>query len=248
MPQGQVVHGLRQWSQAFHSIVDTGISLVITTTADGEEHRTPTLHGDIAFDRNLGGLYLSCEKVGRQLFSLRVLADRFSLLFPETGEIATGGRAAFTTIPYLVRPEEVQTMLAGPDALGLTWKATVVTLRQGEYTFDVPVFGTTYWKVRVDAITGTVTAVERYDARGRLVTRMLLSDYRPLNDTQFPCRMVVERPSNGVQVELRLGRPRLNKQVRPQAFAPHRIAGRKHWDLDDPNTRIDDIEAFRAQR
>jgi hypothetical protein len=121
-----------------------------------------------------------------------------------------------------------------------------VSTTDGAYRFDVNVMGVVYRRVLLDAWTGKVKAIERYDVRGRLLTRIELADYVTSGETAFPRRLIVERPLAGVTVTLELGNPKLNKDIPRAAFTPHRRPDFRHVDLD--YRPLSDVEAFRGEQ
>jgi hypothetical protein len=246
MPPEQIVQALRQRSIEFSTVVDTDISLKIATTVDGKVHRSPSLGGVLAFDCRLPGLWLRTEKVGHEIFDLKALGMQFSLLLPASGELVTGGPLAFAKLPYLIRPDEVQTMFGGPDALGLSWPSTTVEAGSDGDSFRVLVFGTLFRTVLVDPGTADILRIQDYDALGRVVTDITLSDYEAFGSARFPLRLSVDRPLDGVRMDLRLGDPKLNKPVPPQAFAPHALDGYRHIDLD--RQPLSDVQAFSGEQ
>ncbi len=244
LPPEEALARLRDRAERFSTLVDPDISLVIRTRTEDGTDRSPTLGGHIAFDRRLPALWLNAEKVGRQIFSLRAIGMQFALVLPETGELVTGGPGAYARLPHLVRPEEVRTMFAGPETLGLTWpSSSVVTTPQG-YLFTVRVLGLPYRRVLVDRLNGVVRRIDRCDVRGDLLTRVELDRYAPVDDSFFPRRLVVERPAAGVGVELRLGAPELNKEIPIQAFIQPERPDLRHVDLD--RQPLSEVEAFRV--
>jgi hypothetical protein len=246
MPPEQIVQTLRQRAVEFSTLVDTNISLKITTTVDGKEHRSPSLGGDLAFDSRLPGLWLHTEKVGHEIFDLKALAMDFSLKLPSSGELVTGGPIAYAKLPYLIRPDEVQTMFAGPDALGLSWPTTTVEAGSDGDSFRVLVYGTLFRTVLVDPGTADILQVRDYDVLGRIVTDITLSDYAPFGSTRFPLRLSVDRPLDGVRMDLRLGETKLNKPIELKAFQPHKLDGYRHVDLD--RQPLSDVHAFSGEQ
>ena len=227
-------------------VVDADISLRISTTYEGKTERTPSLGGVLAFDRLLPGLWLRAEKIGHQVFDLKALGMDFSLLLPQSGEVVTGGPIAYAKLPYLIRPDEVQTMLGGPETLGLSWPATTVArLAEGDL-FNVSVLGALYRTVLVDPGTADILRITDYDVLGQVVTDIRLSDYEALQGTRFPRRLQVDRPLDGVAVDLGLGDPELNKPIPIQFFRPHRQAGYRHVDLD--RQPLSDVHAFSEEQ
>jgi hypothetical protein len=246
MSQDQILQDLRLRAAQFNTIVDADISLKIATTVDGETQRTPSLGGVLAFDSRLPGLWLRTEKVGHQVFDLKAIGMDFSLKLPQTGEVVTGGPVAYARLPYLIRPDEVQTMFAGPEALGLSWPATTMLTDSEGDLFRVNVLGALFRTVLVEPPTADILRIVDYDVLGRVVTDIRLSDYEAIGSTRFPLHLSVERPLDGVQVELRLGRPELNKPIPLQFFRPHPLEGYRHVDLD--RQPLSDVHAFSEEQ
>jgi hypothetical protein len=246
MSRQQILQALRQRAGEFSTVVDTDISLRTTTTFEGKTQSSPSLGGVLAFDRLLPGLWLRTEKVGREAFDLKAIGMDFSLLLPQTGEIVTGGPIAYYKLPYLVRPDEVQTMFAGPEAVGLSWPSTTMASADKGDLFSINVFGALYRTVLVDPGTADVLRITDYDVLGRVLTDIRLSDYTVVNSTRFPLRLRVERPLDGVAVDLRLGAPKLNKPIPLQAFQPHRLDAYRHVDLD--YQPLSDVHAFSGKQ
>ncbi|MFW6189541.1 MAG: hypothetical protein ACOC7T_03825 [Planctomycetota bacterium] len=243
--RAEVIRRLRARSERFRTLVDTDISLSMTTGIGTDPERSPSLGGHIAFDRRLPGLWLNTEKLGQKVFSLKALDMRFSLLLPETGELVTGGPRAYAKLPFLVRPDEVQAMFAGPDSLGLTEPDARMEPTDDRYVFHVDLMGVPYRRVTVAAGTADLLSIERYDVRGRLITHVELGQYGPADGNQFPYRLAVERPLAGVRVELELDDPKLNKDIPLAAFALHDRTDFKHINLD--YQPLSDVKAFRGE-
>jgi len=246
MPRQEIITNLRRRTAEFSTLVDGDISLKIATSAGGKTDTSPTLGGHVAFDRRLPGLWLHAAKVGREVFDLKALGMQFSLRFRQTGELLIGGPVAYARLPYLIRPDEVQTMFGGPDALGMSWPSTTMALGAHECRFDVDVLGALFRRITVEPGTADILRIENYDVRGRLVTDIRLSDYRAANSARFPRRLIIDRPLDGVQVELRLGGPKLNKAIPRKSFEPHPPAGWSVIDLD--RQPLSDVRAFTGER
>jgi len=246
MPPHQVIAELRTRSARFTTLLDGDISLKIATTVDDETKTSPALGGILAFDRRLPGLWLHAEKVGREIFDLKALAMRFSLRLPQTGELVVGGPVAYDRLPYLIRPDELKSLFGSPDSLGISWPNTRMTSADGAYRFDIDVLGALFRRITVDAGTGDILRIESYDVRGRLLSDVRLSDYRLTDSVRFPRRLSLRRPLSGVRVELRLGKPKLNKPIPRSYFEPHATAGRQVIDLD--RRPLSDVRAFTGQQ
>jgi len=232
LPREQVVQQLRGNTGEFRTVVDTDIALFMTVTEDGNRHRGPTFGGHIAFDRALPGLWLSAEKIGRQIFSLKAREMRFSLALPETREVLTGSARAYAKLPHMIRPDEVQRLFDGPDGLGLTWPTATMSVEGKYYRFDVAVMGMPYNRILVDRRRVVVAAIQRLDSIGRVITDVRLGNYAPADGTLFPHRLRVERPLAGAGVDLRLGNPKLDKVIPPEAFEPAERRGWRRINLD----------------
>lgn len=240
----QVVAALRADSERFRTVTDNNITLLITETADGRTHRLPRFGGNLGFDREKPALYLLAEKLGQTAFWLRARGMHFWLALPRTQEVVTGGPVAYAKLPEFLRPDEVRGFFSGPDWLGLTWPSTRMAVEQDDYRFDVYVVGTLRRQVFVDRRKVVVTAMRSYDALGRTVTEVRLSKHRPADGLLFPRRLTIERPPLGVTLELRLGNPKINPDIRPEAFEPAERPGWTHVNLDvRPRSAV---RAFRA--
>ncbi len=246
MPREQILQTLRQRAADFTTVVDPDISLRISTTYEGKTERTPSLGGVLAFDRVLPGLWLRAEKIGHEIFDLKALGMDFSLLLPESGEVVTGGPIAYAKLPYLIRPDEVQTMFGGPETLGLSWSSTTMAVLDKGDLFSVSIFGSLYRAILVDPGTADILRITDYDVLGRTISEITLSDYEELQGTRFPRRLQVDRPLDGVSVDLRLGDPDLKKVIPIQFFRPHRQAGYRHVDLD--RQPLSDVHAFSGEK
>jgi hypothetical protein len=242
IPRQQVIEQVRAHTTAFHTVKDGDISLHITTTEDGKPKRLPSLGGVIAFNADLPGLRIEAEKMTKSIFSLKALGDRFWLALYETQEMVVGGPVAYSKLPSLIRPDEVRGFFSDPEWLGLTWQETTMTVEEGNYRFDVRVLGMLRRQVSVDRRQLVVTTVCRYDALGRMVTRLDLGDYEETGGTLFPHALTVDRPLDGVKVELELGDPKLNVDLPVQAFRPTERPGWKVIDLD--REPLSDVKGF----
>lgn len=241
----QIVQVLRERADRVRTVSDTGISLSITTTVEDKSHRWPTFRGHIAFDAERPGLWLRAEKLGRQIFSLKALGSRFWLVLPDTGEVVTGGPAAYAKLPHLIRPDEVRSFFAGPEWLGVNWPTTRMLVEKRCYRFDAYLLGALYRRVLVDRKKLVVTTIEQYDVLGRVVTRVQMADHAPADGTLFPRLLIVERPLSGVKVKLRLRDPKFNKALSLQVFQPAELPGWTQIDLD--REPLSAVEAFRAK-
>jgi len=244
LPRQQVVDAVRTQSEGFHTVFDGDISLAITTCADGECRKLPTLGGLLAFDARVPALWLYAEKMTRSVFSLKAVGARFWLVNYRDGKLFTGTEVAYARVPELIRPEEVRSYFAGPEALGLSWPSTDMTVEPDDYRFDVRVLGVLRRQVRVDRRRLVLAGIRRYDALGRVETELRLDRYKPAGDGLFPRRFRLDRPLCGVLIELRLGDPEPNKP-RPEAtFEPPAASDWQLIDLDRQD--LSDVEFFRA--
>ncbi len=246
LPRQRVLAVLRERSQRFHTLVDTRIGLRMAVTDRTGRQEGPKLGGHVAFDRDLPGLWLSAEKLGRQIFSLKAVGWQFALILPETREVVIGGPVAFEKLPHLIRPAEVRRILAGPERLGLSWPAAEMTIEPEAYRFRVELAGSPYLEVAVDRRQVAIVLIRRYDVLGRTVTEVLMDDYDEADGLLFPHRLVVRRPLHGTEAELRLGRPRLNKPIPEEAFQTPELPGWRRVDLD--RQPLEAVEAFRPRR
>jgi hypothetical protein len=219
------------------------ISLSVRTTVEGKTRKAPTLGGAMAFNAELPGLYLYAEKLTRHVFTLKALRSQFSLKVPETHEILVGGPIAYAKMPQLLRPEEVKSLFAGPEILGLSWPGTVMTVEDEEYRFDVYVGNTLRRQVRVDRRGLVITQIISCDSLGRKLTVVELDDYDLVQGRMFPHRLAVERPRVGVAVVLTMSHPELDVELPERSFRPTRSRGWTVIDLD-----YEDISAARFFR
>ncbi|MFO7959219.1 MAG: hypothetical protein R6X33_19200 [Candidatus Brocadiia bacterium] len=245
LPRREVIQQVRANTGDFRTLVDTDIALFMTVTEDGKRHRGPTFGGHIAFDRALPGLWLSAEKIGRQIFSLKARGMRFWLVLPETREVVTGSARAYAKLPHMIRPDEVQRLFEGPDGLGLTWEGSTMAVEGNYYRFDVRVMGMPYTRVLVDRRRLVISGIQRLDSVGRVIADIRLADYSPTDSALFPHRLQVERPLAGTGVNLRLGSPNLNKPIPPEAFEPTEHTGWRHINLD--YQPLSAVEAFSGE-
>ncbi|MFO8006414.1 MAG: hypothetical protein R6V05_01620 [Candidatus Brocadiia bacterium] len=245
LPRRQVLEILRDRSERFHTLVDTRIGLRMAVTDSIGRQEGPKLGGHVAFDRDLPGLWVSAEKLGRQIFSLKAVGWTFALILPETREVVTGGPVAYEKLPHLIRPAEVRRILAGPERLGLSWPAAEMTVEPEVYRFRVDLAGSPYMEVAVDRRQVAITLIRRYDVLGRTVTEVHMGDYEEADGLLFPHRLAIHRPLHGTEAELRLGRPRLNKPIPAEAFQPPELPGWRRVDLD--RQPLEEVEAFRAE-
>jgi hypothetical protein len=140
----------------------------------------------------------------------------------------------------------VKGYFAGPEWLGLTWDAAPMSVEQENYRFDVYVLGRLYRRVLVDRRTLSVSAIRRYDVAGRLLTAISMDDFRREGDSPFfPRRLTVDRPQQGVRVELRLDEPVLNQ---PLPLAVFQTGKHRGWTLIDLDWQdISEVKGFSAE-
>jgi hypothetical protein len=238
----EVVAAVRGHAERLHTLRAGDVSLRISTALEGKVERSPSLGGVLALNVDLPGLWLETEKVTRSVFSLKALGSRFWLALYQTREVVTGGPQAYARLPFLVRPEDVQALLAGPDRLGLSWPGTTMAVEQADYRFDVPVLGVLRRQVWVDRRVLTVTAVREYDALGRTLTDVRLGGYKPVGGEPLPHRLTVERPLHGVKVEMYLDDLALNKDMPASVFLPPQRPGWQVIDLD--RQPLSDVRGF----
>jgi len=241
----EVVSTLQARARGCTTVTDASASLRVQFEVNGEVQKQPTLGILLAFDGLRPGLWLRGEKLGQKIFTLRAGADYFWLEIPDTQEVVTGGPAAYGAIPGLVNPYEVMLWFGSPDWVGLTWPATTMTVEPEHYRFDVAVGGLPIRSVFVDRRTVTVSRIVSYDAFRRPRTEVLMEDYDEVGAVQFPYRLTVLRHQEGCRLEIRLGRPRLNKPIEASAFAPPPRPGWRHIDLD--HEPITSVKAFGGQ-
>jgi hypothetical protein len=232
LPSDVVIEMVRAQSGAFRSVKDGDITLNITTTVDGKTKSLPSLGGAIGFNAELPGLYLVTTKVTKTVFSLTALGQQFWLALYRTNELVTGGPLAYEKLPWLIRPEEVQGFFADPEWLGLTWPGTTMTVEENNYRFDIFTAGILRRQVFVDRRMVVVSSIRRYDALRRLETGIDMADYEATDSAFFPRRLTVDRPLNGVKVELELSDPKLNVDFPAQTFLPPNLPGWKVINLD----------------
>ena len=246
LPPGEVVRAVRALSEGFHTVTDGDISLSIRTVDEaGRARRLPTLGGALAFDALLPALWLLTEKLTRTVFLLKAAGPRFWLVCYSTNELVTGTEIAYRKLPQLLRPDEVRSYFAGPEQLGISWPTAEMVLEPADYRFDVRVLGVLRRQVFVDRRRLVLSGIRRYDALGRVETDLRMDRYRPAGDGLFPRRLWLDRPLNGVTIELHLGDPKPNKPLPEATFAPPPLLpGWRLIDLDveDPSA----IEFFRA--
>jgi len=233
LPAREVVQAIRARTEQIQTVKDSDASVRIFQTVKGKLRRLPSLGGLVGFDRRWPALYIVAEKFGQTAFWLRATAEGFWLRVPRYREVLTGGPAAYRRLPQMVRPEEVRSFFGTPEALGLDWPGTEFRVLADTYVFDVRLFGFIYRQVVVDRRELTVRAIRQYDSLGRLTTQVLMSAYRRADGVLLPRRITVSRPLVGVRVELRLGEPKLNAAIKPEAFLPGPVPPDwKHVDLD----------------
>jgi len=246
LSRAEVVRLVGERSRRFVTVRDTGISLNIWVMTEKGMKKQPSLGGVLAFDSLRPGLWLRAEKLGQKVFNLRAGADYFWLELPDTREVVTGSRAAYTKLPELIEPYEVMFWFASPEWLGLTWDSTQMFVEPEHYRFDVRSGNLLMRRVYVDRRRVAVSRIVDYDLLGRVSTVVRLESYRETGGVLFPRRLVVERVLAGYRIELRLGRPQFNRPIDPRAFAPAKRPGWRHIDLD--REPVSAVKAFRGER
>jgi len=200
-------------------LLSADIALRLEVTGEDGTERLPSLGGTMALDTVRSGLWLRATKFTREVFWLKALEDRFALSVPATREIIIGGPAAYEKLSFAVRPAEIRSMLAGPDALGLDWPDTEMAVDADRYRFEVRVLGTPYRRVLVDRRRLVVTRIERFDSLGRRVLDVRLDRYGPVGDDLLPHRLTLERPRAGLKIDLRLDNLKFTEPSTAQARA-----------------------------
>ncbi len=245
LPAEAVTDVLRDRADAFRTLKDTGITLILSATVEGRRRTAPRLGGHIVLDRSVPAMWLHAEKLGRTQFSLKAAGERFQLDLHRTTEVVVGGPAAYEKLPHLLRPDEADRLFSGPDDLGLTWPTATMTVEGRNYRFDVTMDGLPYLEALVDRCRVALVLIRRYDALGQVVTEVKMGRYKEADGLDLPRRLVVERPLQGVGVELRLGRPSVNEPIPPEVFVPPEHPGWRRIDLD--TQPLSDVEAFREE-
>jgi hypothetical protein len=242
LPQQEVVAAMRRQAGCIRTVTDGNISVTFSTTGISGLFVRRTVKGHIGFDARCMGLFLGAGTTGADAFSLKALGLRFWLALPNTREVVIGGPAAYAKLPFLVAPQEIQALFAGPDWLGLSWPGTGMSVEGGYYRFDVPLLGVVCRRVLVDRRQLSVAEMEDYDVLGQEVLRVRMADLVPADGTQFPLQWAFERPSVGIMVTLRLRQPAFNKDLAVQAFMPGERPG---WTVVDLDTEpLSAVQAF----
>ncbi len=241
LPAPRVVDAVDERAGRFYTLKDTDIGMRIQTPGG----RSPGIGGILVYDRLLPGLWLRGEKLTRPVFSLKALGTRFWLAIPHTREVITGGPVAYARIPFLLRPGEIERMLAGPDGLGLTWPDTEMDVDGDFYRFEVPVLGGRYAQILVDRRDLVVRVIRRYDPAGRLTAQMHLDDYKEVDGRPFPRTLTVLRLDGRIRMRLKLGNPELNTPLPPEIFKPRSRPGWRVIDLD--SQPLSDAKAFTGE-
>jgi len=241
----EVIAALQERARGFRTITDASASLRVQVEAGGEVYKQPSLGIVLAFDSLLPGLWLRAEKLGQKVFNLRAGADYFWLEIPDTKEVVTGGMEAYRQMPQLVHPYEVMLWFGSPEWMGLTWDGTRMTVQPEHYRFDVALGGLALRSVYVDRRSVAVSRIVSYDALGRTRTEVEMGKYQERDGTEFPHLLIVRRPRQGHRIEIRLGKPKLNRPINPAAFRIPRRPGWRHVDLN--REPITNVKAFRGE-
>ena len=244
VPKDVVVAALRERADHFFTVKDGSASLLIQIQTGENTAQRVSLGAGFAFDRLRPGLWLLADKVGQEIFTLRANNDRFWLELPRSHEIVTGGPEAYYKLPYLIYPYEATLWFGSPEWLGLTLEATQMHVEPEYYTFDVYSAGQLARTVMVDRRTLTVTAIAEYDLLGRLSTEVLMSNYGKADSMDFPFHLTVTRPLQGCSMQLRLGSPKFNQELKAALFEPKDWTDWRHVDLDrEPLSSVKGLEA-----
>ncbi|MFP4027111.1 MAG: hypothetical protein ACLFWL_04915 [Candidatus Brocadiia bacterium] len=238
----EVLQTLRERAAEVSTIVDTNLSMKIRQkTLQGWE-KLPSFGGIIAFDSLRPGLWLRAEKLGQKIFSLRARADSFWLEIPDTHEVIIGGPMAYERLPQLVQPGEVMLWFGAPEWLGLTWDSTTMTADGAYYRFDVKIRSMPIRTVLIDRRQVAVHQILVYDLLGNLQTKVTMDRWKETRGANFPRRLRVERPQQGIRLQLKLGNPKFNKHLTAKVFEPRPRPGWRYINLDrQPLSRV---EAF----
>ena len=245
-PRQEILAALRKRADQFRTVYDTNISLTIQVKTEKGMETLPKLGGILAFDSRLPGLWLHCEKLTRKIFGLRATGDRFSLELMETRELVTGGPAAYSKLPHLVRPWEVMAWFGSPEWLGLS-ADSAMEVEENDYRFDVSLSGMLIRCVFVDRRAVAISRIVDYDLLGNVRTEVLMDRYKKADGIDFARRLTVERPQHGCRVQLRLRSPKFNKDLQRKMFEPKK--GRTGWSpVDLDREPLSSVRAFRAER
>ena len=245
VPRSEVLSALHQRAEQFRTVYDTGISLVIEVQTNEGMKPQPTLGGVLAFDSRLPGLWLHTEKMTKKIFSLHATADRFSLELPDTCEMLIGGQQAYERLPHLIHPYEAMAWFGSPEWLGLNDRATMA-VEENDYRFDVSLSGLPVRSVFVDRRRVAISRIVDYSLLGDVRTDVLMNDYKKVKGIEFPHRLTVNRPQHGCRVQLKLGSPKFNKDLKAEVFQPKKLRpGWRQIDLD--HEPLSSVKAFGAE-
>ena len=244
--RGEVLDLIGWRAEKVRTLVDARASLVIETGFPAGKKQKLSMGADLAYDRQLPGLWLRVEKFGQKVLGLRARQQSFWIEIPDTKEVVTGGPEAWRKLEHLLRPDEIEVFFASPQWLGLHWPATEMKVAGKHYRFDVHLSGFLVREVFVARRKVVVEKIVEYDVLGRAHTIYTMAKYRAVDGVETPFRLGVERTLSGVKIRVRLGRPKLNKDVSPSFFSPKRRPGWRHINLD--LRPVADVEAFRGGR
>jgi len=222
----------------FSTLTDTRISLRIRQELEHDTERYPSVGGVLAFDKELPGVWLRGERFGRNLFTLRSYKDSFWLELPHSHEVVVGSREAYRRMPQMVRPNEILLWFASPQWLGLTWEDTVMDIRAGEYVFEVKIDGFPVRRVHVDGFDFHINSIFIYDIMGGVDTAVHMNRYSDIDGEIFPHRLIVNRPRDGFEIALQLGRPEFGRELPERTFMPRSRPGWRHIDLDRQHNAV----------
>ena len=104
--------------------------------------------------------------------------------------------------------------------------------------------GLPFRTVYVDRRTVAVSRIIAHDAFGRPRTDVLMDNYKETEGMAFPYRLVVLR-REGYRLQLKLGKPKLNRALDPKLFEPGSRPGWRQINLDQEP--ITNAKAFRGE-
>lgn len=238
MPAADVAARLRESTGAVNAF-SCSVRVRISQEVAGDGSSLPSLGGTLAFDVSSPGLFWRATKVMQEVFTLRARGDRFSLAIPSTREVGTGGPRAYARLPHLLRPQEVRAIFDGPDALGLTWPDTRMSVERRHYVFEARVLGVPYRRVLVDRRDLVITSIQRFDSLGRITSEVLLDDYEEVDGALLPTALTVRRervvsePPVSITVRMSLADLKLLPKGVPESFiTPQTPPGYRVINLD----------------
>ena len=227
--RGEVIEALDRQAQALSSLTDAHIALRTEVTTPEERKKWPKLGGVLAFDSRLPGLWLRGEKLAQKVFDLRATGESFWLAAPREKTVYIGSGAAYDRFPAMVRPAEVLQWFGPPDAMDLNAPTTTMAVEEEDYRFDVMGGQILRLTVYVDRRRVAVSRIVEWDPDipGVVRTDVLLAKHKIVShdDASYdlPRRITIHRPQDGYRVRLNMGRPRLNKELKPELFAPRSV-------------------------